>query len=195
MSRGYVINGETLLKVKGHNALSVDGAAALHELGLMSEGVQISPTFHHRDVAPDDFGPNVPADVQWMLADVRVRGTLVHYDREVLEYCMMESMGGATTLGTLAPAGRSLGRGRPALSSGCHYWSLNLLSPVLDRPWRFRTCYLEGNPVEVRLGTGYTGAVINVRAIPYRDPTPSFANYDLNLGSSGAVLWDHTLDQ
>jgi hypothetical protein len=194
VSRSFYINGECLVRVKGHNALSVGGASALHELGLTSEGVQVTPNFVHRDVNVDDFGKTVPADVAWQMADAQVSFTLIHYDRVVLEKCLREAMGGAALVGMCGPAGLTLGRGRALLTSGCRFVSLNLTSPVAEVPWRFPAAYLAGTPASVKLGTGRTGAVCNFRAIPYRDPNTSVGTYDQRLHSSGAVLWDHTAD-
>jgi hypothetical protein len=194
VSRSFRINGECLVKVKGHNALSVDGQSALHELGLSSEGVTVTPRLVHRDVNADDFGRDVPADVRWMMADAEIGMTLIHYDREVLEKCLRESMGGAALIGMCGAAGLTLGRGRALLTSGCRFVSLNLLSPVEEHPWRFPAAFLAGRPAQVRLGTKVTGAVLSFRAIPYRDPNTSVGTFNQNLHSSGAVLWDHTAD-
>ena len=190
-----------MVYVKGHGALAnvplnnADAVAKFHELGLASEGIKITPKFVHKDIHADDLGDEVPADVMWMLAEATVSMTLVHYDRDVLRACVVESMAGGGGVagaqlfdGTVAPAGSMMGRGAIRLISGCHYISLNIASPVLNEPWRFLTTYLADRPVEIPLGTQNMMALLNWRAIPYAPLIGGEAH------SSGAVVWDHTLD-
>jgi hypothetical protein len=207
VTRDYVINGETLVKVKGNGALASSGfpgEAALWELGLASEAVRVVPRFSYQDVHTDDFGPNIPAEVMWMLADVRIEMVLVHYDRAVLDACISEAMGGISfPAGAIAPAGQCLGRGLPLFSSGNHYVSLSLMSPVLGVPWRFPASYLDSSPLIIPLGTERTLAHLSWRAIPYRLPAwpgfnPSAIVNNFRSGaeivSSGIVLWDQRID-
>lgn len=204
MARDFIINGETLVKVKGMGALSQDPTVVspqpkLWELGLAADDVRVIPRFHHKDVMVDDFGPEVPAEVIWMLAEVGITMTLVHYDRGVLDRCLAESMGGWATgvqeAGTLTGMGTLMGGGRPRFSENCHFISLNLLSPVLAQPWRFPTAYLAGLPAEVPLGTKRSLVRLNWRAVPYR---PFFTTADgtttQEIKSAGAVLWDREAD-
>lgn len=219
MPRDFVVNGETLVSVKGGahwpNAQPIRD---LSELGLASEGIHVSPRFYHRDVHVDDFGPDVPPEVLWQLAEVRVRMTLIHFDEYVLDCCIAEAMGGPVSfevdippnlhpvrpsVGNFNPCGKPLGGGVPRLSSGNHYISLNLSSPVLLKPWRFLTCYLTGPPLEIPLGTSRTAAVCEFRAIPYAFPTskttlgaggePNTVEWN-DLSSSGVILWDRGID-
>lgn len=207
MARDFQINGECLAMVKGHGALadlpmsSPDAAAHLWELGLTTESVTITPTWQHKDINTDDFGPNIPAELLWQLADVRIRMTLIHYDRDILRDCMIESMGGGSLVdanglfvdGTLAGAGQPMGNGLALFASGNHYISLNLTATSGGQPWRFPTSVLTAQPLEIPIGTKASLAVLNWRAIPYR-PLPSQNDLNLDIVSSGAVLWDHTLD-
>jgi len=87
-----------------------------------------------------------------------------------------------------------MGNGRPLLTSGNHYLSLNLSAVKPATPWRFPACYLADRPIEYPLGTEKSVAVLNWRAIPYG---PQFNPNDGSLReivSSGTVLWDHTAD-
>mgnify|MGYP001608992929 FL=1 len=108
MARDFIINGETLVKVKGSSSSSI---STLSELGLAEKEVTISPRFYHSEMRADDFGPNIPPEVMWMLADVQIAMTLVHFDRAVLEACISESMGGSTFGVFLAGAGTPMGGG------------------------------------------------------------------------------------
>lgn len=193
MTRAYQINGECLVEVKGGAHQSGNAIGDRTELGLASEQVIIRPRFVHADVHVDDFGPDIPPEVLCMLAEVQLSMTLIHYDKDALQVCIEESLGQfsspATVDGVIGPAGSPLGNGRPRLASGCHYISVNLTSPVLNYPWRFRTCYLADRPVEIPLGTHTSLVNLNWRCIPYR---PSSSGVEIS--SSGAVLWDHSRD-
>jgi hypothetical protein len=172
--------------------MSGSAIAVLSELGLTSEAITVEPRFRYRDVNVADFGPDVPAEVQWMLADAVVRMTLVHHDWNVLDVCMIESMGGGSVVfddggvnlpdpdrpgdllfrrtqlaGSLAPAGTLMGNGLPMFASGNHYVSLNLTSPVNRKPWRFRSCYLAERPVVYPVGARCSEVQLTWRAIPY----------------------------
>src|SRR5688572_3824263 len=100
MTRGFVIHGECLVRVKGNGALAEGGVATLHELGLTAEGVRVAPAFHHQPVRADDFGPDVAPERLWMGAECDLHMELIHYDRGVLEKCLREAMGGADADGT-----------------------------------------------------------------------------------------------
>lgn len=186
MARDYFLNGETLVKVKG----SVAGIQNLAELGLAIDTIVITPNFRHKDIRIDDFGPDIPAEVLWHLSDARIRMTLVHFDRNVLDSCLISSMAGAnggTIPGTFSSCGTPMGGGVALFAVNNFYISLNLLSPVGNKPWRFRTTYLTNPPIEHPLGTGHSLVVLNWRAVPY--PISS-----IELISKGTILWDHTLD-
>lgn len=217
--RDFIINGEALVRVKGNGELAKpessglspgDARTGLWELGLADAGITITPRFYHMDVKADDYGPGVPADVRWMLAEATIRMNLIHYDTDILENCIVESMAGGFG-GRMMGAGTSMGGGRPPMSSGCHYISLNILSPVLDQPWRFPTAYLSETPVTRSLGAGATIAECNWRAIPYESPLAWLSGGSLASGgilisgfvyspqiqevqSSGACVWDYEED-
>ncbi len=203
MPRAYQINGAALVMVKGNGAFATPSSptvAVLHELGLSKDQIEIIPKWKHEDIFIDDFGPNVPAEVMWMLAEVTIRMKLIHYDRTVLKACIIESMGGGTE-GVMQPAGLPMGGGVAVLQPGNHYISLGILSPRLNDPWRFRATYLDSQPLEIPVGTEASVVYCSWRAIPYtlagdgyfvtgsqNDPAPG------ELISSGTVLWDHEKD-
>ena len=201
-----------MIYVKGNGTLALSGGIAggqFHELGLASEQVRITPNFRYRDVFTDNFGPDVPADVLWHLADVTIRLPLIHYDDRVLDAMISESMGGirdefvpgpgmgpTQRAGICAAAGTPMGGLIPLYLSGNHYFGLQLDGgqAISGRPWRFPACYLTGPPVEYPLGTQVTVPVLTVRAIPYRinqsELTLSGGQMIPNeVFSSGAPLW------
>lgn len=220
MARAYQINGESLLLIRfGAHMVSgcITGSAPvgnfLYQLGLAERGVMISPNLNHMDVLIDDFGPNVPPEVLWNMADCIVTADLVHYDRGVLDACLLESMGGGVNTeidpalfplpfaggnnGTMMPAGTPLGNWCPFQASGNHYMSLNITSPQENFPWRFLTTYMPVRPFILPVGTKRSVAQIMFRAIPYQDPlrhsTGGDTGYREQL-ASGSIIWDHTLD-
>lgn len=186
MARGYFINGATLVSVKG-NVNS--GIAALSELGLPEDRIEISYEFRHRDIRIDAWGGEIPPDMQFMLAAANISMTLLHHDPDVLAECIKEAMAGASAEGTMPAAGTLMGGGVARFAAGNHYVSLNIYSPVGGRPRRFLTAHLHGNPVSFPLGTEKSAVRINWRAIPYAaDP------WNGGLGSAGTKIWDYTLD-
>lgn len=189
MSRSFFLNGQTLVLVKGRSDSTI---GSLSQLGLTSDQIRITPVFRHTDITVNAWG-DAPPEVQFKLAEVRVSMTLVHYDNDVLQTCITESMGGAPDFGALPNAGAFLGNGLPRFSPGGllgnHYIGLNLTSPVGGLPWRFLTAYLTNPPVDIPIGTDRTAIVCNWRAIPYTtDPWTG------GLGSLGTYIFDRTLD-
>ena len=228
--RDFQINGESLVRVK-FGAHWTSGLATLsgvpqpsnpgvYELGLALDAVRIIPKYVHSDIFVDDYGPEVPAEVLANIAECQIRMNLVNYNKNVLDVCLSESLGGrpigisGAYMGMMAGAGIPLGNGRPLGASGCHYISLNILSEQLDFPWRFRASYMPVRPLELPLWPQYSKAAVEFRAIPYVYPpalTVLSGTGGVIIGSgvfqsgtgvavpgeicsSGAVLWDHTLD-
>lgn len=196
MARDFQVNGECLVTVKGNGALGdSQSVAKLWELGLAEGPIKIVPKFIHKGMAIDDFGPDIPAEMRWMLAEVSIHMTLIHFDPSILDDCVTESMGGqssAPQAGTFVGAGTPMGGGVKPLQKGCHYISLNLASPLLLLPWRFPTSYLAESPFEFPLSTEKSAVTLHWKAIPYavhgsNDPT-------FELKSAGTVLWDRTAD-
>lgn len=226
MTAAFNVNGETLLRVKGGAHMGNAPIGTLSDLGLSMGTVEVSPSFYYHDVKADDFGPNVPVDVQWMLSQVLIKTTLLWYDRDVLDCALNESMGGGGgrlflnaakdlgpgRIGTVGPTGQLLGCRNRIHASGNHFFSLNLTSPVLGKPWRFLRCHFTDRPVIRKIGTAVTMADITIRALPYADPyrsgnpnggppppwsfTQDGILYTKRAESvaSGAVIWDSTAD-
>ncbi len=113
MARSYYINGQCLVKVRGRtgNLDPANNNGNLAELGLTDNAgkVTITPNYRHADYKYDDFGPEIPPDVMWLLTDVTITMTLVHFDYDVLTSCLGESAGG--TEGTMKGAGQPMGAG------------------------------------------------------------------------------------
>lgn len=209
MARDFQITGGVMVKVKVGEHVPASGSfedGLFVELGLTSEAVRITPVFRHRDVVPDDFGPETPAEVVAQLAEVRINMTLVHYDQEVLETCVAEALGGllltpgpleGNDFGALPPAGSLLGNYCQPGASGCHYVSLNLVPfDESQQGWRFPTSYLAAPPLTLPLGTKASLTELSWRAVPYAVPAllGGQPNYSGEILSSGATLWSHTLD-
>ena len=207
MARDFHIEGETLVRVRFGAHISGN---VRKELGLAQEDVIVTPNFRHRDVIIDDFGPNIPPEILWQLADVRIRMTLIHFDEHILDICTSESMAGGVDAvfkeaGTMAPAGHLMGGGGPLLSSGNHFIQVNLAAPQLGIPWRFFASYLCEQPLRYPLGTRVMAVGCNWRAIPYTplisgSSVVSSASGNVNvfsaleLISSGVRLWDRQFD-
>ena len=211
--RDYQIFGPALVQVRfgAHmpaGLSNITGSTTnLCELGLTSDAIRISPAITQKGIHTDDYGPDVPAELMWLLGEVRVRMTLVHYDADVLDVAWTESMGGpfylsdqgagtfttagdsnVLTAGWMQPAGMLYGNGLARLASGNHYMGLNVTS-ASGIPYRFPTAVLAEQPFELPLGAEKSLTVLNWRAIPYNPPNAAGDVY-----SSGAVLWDRTLD-
>lgn len=198
MARDFFISGETLVRVKG----STNGAlqtASVQDLGLAEEGIVITPRFVRKEIFIDEFGPEIPVELMSLLADVTVSMTLIQFDPVVLDACLSEAMGGPAPEGTNTPgnyagifkaAGSMLGRNSEIFENGCHYISLNLLSPVLNYPWRFFTSTLTDDPVSIPLGTKRSAVALKWRCIPYQ----LAGNDEENDTSASNGIWDHELD-
>ncbi len=197
MPRGYFVNGEVLVRVKGAAGSILATAPFLtapNQLGLCSDSVTITPNFRHMDVPVDAWGGDKgpPPEVQWMLADVKISMTLVHYDDAVLKACLQHSMaagvdGVARGVGTLTRAGVRYGNDAAITAAGNSFIQLYLSSPIGGKPWYFPATIMTGPPMTIPLGVQRSLVQVNFRAIPYQaDP------YGGGTGALDAVLWDHT---
>lgn len=173
--------------VRGGDHLTSGSGGSRTELGLSFDEIRVIPRYSHKDVHVDDFGPDVPAEVLSMIAEVNVRMTLNHFDNLMLRIIEAESLGSFNNDGIMPPAGTPLGQNKELFASGCHYMSLELASPQFGEPLTFRTGYLATQPKELPLGTSYSKVMLNWRFIPYR-PIPSVGE-GFNVVSSGAILW------
>ncbi len=186
-NRDFFTNGETMVYVRGGAHLAEGLGGDRTELGLALDDVKVIPRYIHRDVHVDDFGPEVPAEVLSMIAEVNVRMTLSHYDNLMLRVLQAGSLGSFNNDGTMPPAGTPLGQNKELFSSGCNYFSMELASPQANDPITFRTGYLAMQPVVLPLGTTYSKVDLNWRFIPYK-PIPS-TGAGGEIKSSGAILW------
>lgn len=154
-------------------------------LGLCVDAIDIRINFLHQDVKTDGYGPAIPIDKQWMLADAHIRTRLIHYDADILELCMRETCAGgdnptgAEAAGGLAFPGLPMGggalpaeRNTPFIpNSGYHFVSLNIIpsaiTPPNTLPWRFPAAYIAEKPIIFPLGTQRSIVDIHWHAIPY----------------------------
>jgi hypothetical protein len=186
MARAFKVNGECMVKVKGNVNSAI---AALSELGLVdANGVTVTPEFRHDPINIDAYGGQIPPEKQYMLAQARVNMGLIHLDRDVLDACLREAMGGAPAVGQTARAGTLMGGNAVRFAAGNHYVGLNILSPVDNKPWRFLHAHLEGS-TPVNVGTRVSTWQLTWTAIPYQvDP------WNAGNGAAGVAIWDHVLD-
>ncbi len=194
MVRRFVVNGESMISVKG----AVDTPiATLTELGLTDGPIVVTPTFKHMDISVDTWGSaphgGIPPEIQAFLMDVTVQMSLVHYDPLVLDYCESCSIGAGSDgvgPGVMTRAGTLMGGNAARFAAGNNYISLNISSPVEATPWRFLTTYITGQPaVRYPLGTERSVVQLTWRAIPYTtDP------YGGGFGALGVVIYDNTPD-
>ncbi len=208
MGREFNVFGEALVTVFGGAHLSgtplhdeVDGMVSGAELGLSLEQIKIIPRFHHKDMHVDDFGPDVPPEVMWNLADIRISMTLVHYDSDILDTCMGESMGGggfdisSGGMGAyLFGAGALMGNLIAPLASGNFFLGLKIVpNNITNQICYFPTCYLTGQPLEIPLGTQRSAVVLDWRSIPYGYPVSSgnlqSGSSQWEIKSQGAMIW------
>lgn len=189
MARDFFINGESLVYVKGR---SDSGIGSLTELGLANAPIVITPIFHHKPINVNAWG-DAPAEMQFMLAEVRISITLIHFDSGVLDTCITESMAGAPSIGSLPRAGARMGNNTARFAAGGaggnHYIGLNIASPVGIKPYRFYYAFLAERPLEFPLGAERSAVQTFWRAIPYtQDP------WGGGTGARGAIIWDNVLD-
>lgn len=179
-----------MVEVKGNAALALSGVIAagqLHQLGLTAGEISVTPLFKHQDVRSDDFG-EVPPEVMVKAHEVKVTMTLIHHDEDVLNACIMESMGGGVydvdSFGRLAPGGQLLGNNKPLMTSGCHFVSLGLRTSV-GEPWYFPAAYLAEQPATYPVGVQAQAVALNWRVIPYQ----FYESVNQEILSSGIQLW------
>lgn len=167
-------------------------------LGLSDVGIRITLNTRYDDIMVDAWGQEVPVDVQTMLSDAQINMTLVHFDRGVLDVVLALSMGGGgISIGQVVSAGQRLGQGLPIFSPGNSLISLNLTSPVGNKPFLFPTTYLTGPGMEYPIGTKRSIVNLNWRALPYAFPTQANGGiadpYNGGLGSQGVPLWQYAV--
>jgi hypothetical protein len=215
MARDLYIQGPVLVKVRGTGALAAEegGEETTHELGLTLGPVRVVPNLVHRDIRVDDFGPDIPAEIMSTLADAQIHMTLVHFDDDVLDKCIANSMGGqyrasgfSDTLvgGVFAGAGSLLGNGKQVGEPGNNFITLILTTTNASAlnvvaPYRFPTAYICANPLDIPLGTERSLVTVRWRAIAYVPPfpateatVPTSSTIPQEIKSRGSVLWYRT---
>lgn len=181
MARQFIVQGETLVQVKGHANSSI---SSLTNLGVSDSPIVVTLTGKHDDIITDPTGSMVPCDIQTFVGEASIVFTMIHYDRAVLDTLYALSVGG-TAPGTMGRAGQIMGNGLARLASGWLFVGMNLTGPVAGSGWNFKACYL-ADSYSMPLGTERSATRATFRAIPYvADPAS---------GSALAVLWNTTLD-
>ena len=196
MARAFYVNGETMVSVKGNANAGGGLIANLAQLGLSDGPIRVRPKYNHKDIQVDAWGM-APPEVQWMMGELTISMTLVHFDMPILRACMAEAAcGGANVDGTFGRAGALMGNNLARFALTNHYIGLNLLSPVGGLPYRFFFAYLADTPVETPLGTEKSIMTLNWRVIPYTQDPFGDGNQGtaVGTGSAGYTLWDRNLD-
>lgn len=193
MARGFLINGEGMVTVKGRSDSPV--IATLAQLGLAADAVHVDYEFGQERIDVDAWGE---ADVQVFLAAVNVRMNMIHVDQAVLDECVRLSMGAPTTVGTTSRMGTLLGGNAARFDPPNNYIGLNIASPVAGKPYRFWYARLNTSPASYPLGTRKSVIGLNWRCIPYtNDPWGGGTAQPgtvVGMGAQGAVIWDRTPD-
>lgn len=189
MTRGYYVNGETMVKVKGRSDSTI---ANLSELGLTDHSIRIGIQNHRLKIRVDTMG-DAPPESQFMGASASVTTVLVHFDSDILDFCIQEGWGSSPAFGQLGHAGSLMGNNKarfaPGGVDGNHFIGLNIISARSMRPWRFYFTTLADNPIEFPIGTERSLVTVNWDALPYStDP------WNNGNGSYGIPIWDHTAD-
>jgi hypothetical protein len=189
MARDFQITGECLVYVKGRADSAI---GALCELGLADGPINVSLKFNHEDIKVDAWG-NAPPEIQWMLAEATVSMNLVHFDQDILDAVVNESMAGAPAFGQMRRAGARMGNNKARFaaggSDGNHFIGLNLTAPVNSKPWRFYYAFLAQSPAVFPMGVQKQVAQLQWRVVPYtQDP------WGGGTGAQGSILWDRVLD-
>ncbi len=189
MSRNYYVNGETMVKVKGRSDSTI---ANITELGLTDHSIRIAIQNHRLRIRVDAYGDG-PPESQFMGAGATVQMTLVHFDSDVLDFCVQEAWGSTPGFGQMGHAGSLMGNGLPRFGpggvNGNHFIGLNLISAPGKRPWRFYYAALADNPIDFPIGTERSLITLNWEAFPYSvDP------WNNGNGSYGVQIWDNIAD-
>jgi hypothetical protein len=171
MARAYHVDGPVLL-LCGTGAGS---PAALEEIGICEDGVDLMLNFVTRPVQSDAAGAESPsgADLQDFGQDATIRGRLKDYDLTVLQKLRALAMGNATEGLAGAP-------GRLIASSGGTY---RLVLRGADEVWRFTTTTLR-NGHSMKLGTKAKAPQVEFYSWRF---VPAGTNT-----VSGVKLYDHT---
>lgn len=181
MARQYVVNGETLIQVKGHSNSSI---SSLSNLGVTSGPINVIVQDSVDDILTDPTGKATPIDAQTMGGIATISFSLLHFDRAILDAIYALSVGG-TAPGTMGRAGQVMGNGLARLASGWLFFGMNLTAPVAGSGWNFKACRL-GDQYSFPLGTERSVVGVTIKAIPYvADPASGLAL---------AVLYNNTLD-
>lgn len=167
MARAYHVDGPVLIKV------GTGAAAALEELGVSEDGVDISLNLYSEPVMSDAAGPRVPVDLQRMGEDASITFRLTDFDLVILNKIKALAIGNATE-GVGGAPGSLIGTGGSAY---------RVVLTSADEPWRFTTCTLR-NPQRHKMGTKYKTPAVEFYAWRY---IAAGGNT-----SAGGVLYDHT---
>lgn len=198
MPRGWFINGDSMIRVKGGLHMSGGRIGVLSELGLAKDQIKITPRIGYEEVNPTGWGVS-PADLNTQGGEILISCTLIDIDYDVLKVCENESRA-VEVDGTLAPTGEFLGGLKSVHSSGNHFFTLNISSPVEQRPIRFLSVAMHETPYVLPLGNDASEVEVTFRAIPYMFSNPLGVNFspvnpqfDFTINEN-ARLWDNEED-
>lgn len=171
MPRAYHVDGPVLLLC----GTGSGSPAALEEIGICEDGVDVMFNFVQRPVQSDAAGAESPsgADLQDFGQDATIRGRLKDYDLAVLQKLRALAQGNTTEGLAGAP-------GRLVATSGGAY---RLVLRSADEVFRFTTTTFRG-PHTMKLGTKAKAPQVEFYAWRF---VPAGTNT-----VSGVKLYDHT---
>lgn len=172
----------------GEALVKVDISGITNELGYCYEPIKIQPSFAYKDMLSDDF-PTVPSNRLWMLAETKITMTLVYYNPDILQDCILAAMGGGTDGGgilQMAAAGTPMGIGSVGDENNALV-ALTISSVNgLEEPYMFPACHLIERPVEIPVGVERSLVQLVWSSLPYNGNYPGTAT---DLSSALSVLW------
>jgi len=171
VTRAFNLPGETLISVRGGAHASGSALGTLSELGLAKEGIKVTPEFVHQDIPVMGMG-GVPADLQWRLGTVDITCSLLHFDPNLMEQLIDESMaqGGFVYLeeGQAVPEGVNQGN---AIGDGVTFGRAGMTAPAGSLLWGRKPMYASGNHFfSVHMKFGGQPAPEVGGGPPFRDP-------------------------
>ncbi len=167
MARAYHVDGPVLILT------GTGTAAALEELGICEDGVDVAFTWYEEPVMSDAAGPRVPVELQDFGADATIRGRLRDYDLVVLQKLRALAQGNTTE-------GLSGAPGRLVATSGGAY---RVVLRGADEVLRFTTTTLRGQQPQ-KMGTKAKAPQVEFYSWRF---VPAGTNT-----VSGVKLYDHT---
>jgi hypothetical protein len=189
MAREFYIHGQALVQLA---YMTVSGSTVTvgeyADLGLTDDSIIIRPNYSHMEIQVDSAG-TIPGDIQIMGTTLNIDMTLVHFEAEKVDEAMRYAMGGQQTGYdfSMAAAGKLLGANN-------FLYQMRVTSPVKQKPWLFRGCYLTGQPLQWPIGVKRSLVALSWKTFPFlADPygTGGITNgIPAYPGHQGTPVWN-----